>query len=205
MITLKDIRKNGGIGSVKASVNTHVLFDHWLFEAMQSDDFSVRGRRFYDFNVHLDDYGKNLQRPYVWMAWQQKEFINSLLLEKPIEEVVGLLHTLGDGREVMYIIDGKQRLLTIHKFLHNEFPITVNGADVYWKDFDRELQMFFRSRVNSIIATVYYSDEAEPMGDRDKILLFNYYNFSGTAQTEEHKKMLYGLLATGGNCNETGR
>lgn len=54
--------------------------------------------------------------------------------------------------------------------------------------------MLFRRYVNSFVATVYYSDSYARISDKDKILLFNYYNFSGTPQTEEHKEMLEKLI-----------
>ena len=84
--------------------------------------------------------------------------------------------------------------LTIQKFLHNDFPISIKGENVYWKDFDKEMRMFFRSRVNRITATVYYSYDDNPVTDDMKIVLFNYYNFAGAPQTEDHKNKLQSLL-----------
>ena len=194
MITLDDIRTETGIDSITAPMNKGVLLDPWMFDAMCSDDFSRKNGGVYDFNVHLDDYGIDLQRPYVWALFQQKAFIMSVLLEKPIDCFVVVMHRRADGNDTVNVIDGKQRLLTIHKFLHNEFPITVGGKEVYWRDFDGGLRRFFRSRVNSFEANVYYSDETEPISDRDKIVLFNYYNFSGTPQTDEHKNKLQSLI-----------
>jgi hypothetical protein len=43
-------------------------------------------------------------------------------------------------------------------------------------------------------ATVYYSYFMAPVTDDMKIKLFNFYNFSGTPQTEEHKEKLERLL-----------
>ena len=48
--------------------------------------------------------------------------------------------------------------------------------------------------VNGFVATVYYSYDDNPITDDMKIILFNYYNFSGTPQTEEHKNMLKNLI-----------
>ena len=95
---------------------------------------------------------------------------------------------------VIYVIDGKQRLTTIQKFLRNEFPVIINNREYYYNDFDKELQHFFESRVNCITATVYYSCPELPITDDMKIYLFNFYNFSGTPQTEEHKNKLQSLL-----------
>ena len=54
--------------------------------------------------------------------------------------------------------------------------------------------MFFKSRVNGMIATVYYSYNDNPVTDDMKIVLFNYYNFAGAPQTEDHKNKLQSLL-----------
>lgn len=193
MLTIEDIRKSEGLDGIPNLANRGVILDMKLFEAMKSDDLCNKYNK-YDFDVHLKDFDRDLQRPYVWEQWQKNEFIRNLLLEKPLERVIVVLHQTADGPNRMQVIDGKQRLLTIHKFLHSEFPITVGGKECWWDDFGEGLGNFFRSRVNSITADMYFSDDMLPVTDRQKILLFNYYNFSGTPQTENHKKMLQKLL-----------
>lgn len=199
MITLKDIiESNSVIHSIPKSVhyNKGVMLDYRLCQTLESGESREKYDQIYDFNVYLPKYGINLQRPYVWEYFQQKEFIMSILLEKPLEPVIIVQHNCDRSREetINYVIDGKQRLMTIQKFLHNEFPVSIKGENVYWKDFDKEMRMFFRSRCSSITATVYYSYDDCPITDDMKIVLFNYYNFAGTAQTEEHKKKLQSLL-----------
>lgn len=180
-------------------LNRGVLFDYRLFDALagpkKERDYT------YDFDVYLPKYGINLQRPYVWKHYQQNEFILSILLEKPIQPFI-VIQYINDTNHrentIVYIIDGKQRLLTIKKFIHNKFPIIVNGKEVYFKDFDDELKRYFESRVNYLTADVYYSygDENDEsyINDDMKIILFNFYNFSGTPQTEKHKNKLQSLL-----------
>ena len=199
MATLKDIREsNSIIHSIPKSIhcNKWVMLDYRLCQTLESGENREKYDQFYDFDVYLPKYGINLQRPYVWECFQQKEFIMSILLEKPLESVIIVQHNCDKSREetINYVIDGKQRLITIQKFLHNEFPISIKGENVYWKDFDKEMRIFFRSRVNSMTATVYYSYDDNPVTDDMKIVLFNYYNFAGTYQTEEHKNKLQSLL-----------
>ena len=180
-------------------LNRGVLFDYRLFDALyepkKERDYT------YDFDVYLPKYGINLQRPYVWKHYQQNEFILSILLEKPIQPFIAIQYIKDTNHRentIVYIIDGKQRLLTIKKFIHNKFPIIVNGKEVYFKDFDDELKRYFESRVNYLTADVYYSygDENDEsyINDDMKIILFNFYNFSGTPQTEKHKNKLQSLL-----------
>ena len=197
MLTIKDLEYCNNIHNIPKSVhvNKGICFDHRLLEALDAPtdkDYT------YDFDVYLPTYGINLQRDYVWESWQQNEFILSILLEKPLEPVILIHHsengTLDRESAINYVIDGKQRPMTIQKFLHNEFPITVNGKKYYWKDFDERLKMFFKSRVASLTATVYYSYGDTPITDDMKIILFNYYNFAGTPQAEEHKNKLQNLI-----------
>ena len=115
-------------------INRGVIFDCRLFYAMSCPD--ERDYK-YDFDVFLPTYGINLQRPYVWEHTQQNEFILSILLEKPIDPFIIVQHNNDRERTntINYVIDGKQRLMTIQTFLHNEFPIIVNGNEYFWNDF----------------------------------------------------------------------
>lgn len=199
MVTLKDIREsNSIIHSIPKSIhcNKGVLLDYRLCQTLDNAENREKNDQFYDFDVYLPKYGINLQRPYVWDWLQQKEFIMSILLEKPLEPVIIVQHNCDIFREetINYVIDGKQRLMTIQKFLHNDFPIRIKGQNVYWTEFDKETRMLFKSRVNNMIATIYYSYDDNPVTDDMKIVLFNYYNFAGTPQTEEHKNKLQSLL-----------
>jgi hypothetical protein len=80
----------------------------------------------------------------------------------------------------------------IFRFIDNEFPIIVDGEDVYFKDLDTMAQ----NRLNSysINVQIYYSYSDDPITDDEKIIIFNHYNFAGTPQEEEHKNKLYGFL-----------
>ena len=198
MVTLNDIKKVNDLHNLpkEIHVNREVLLDYRLFYALESTEKDPRNR-VYDFDVYLPKYGMNLQREYVWEYFQQNEYIFSILFEKPLEPVVVIQHVNDfTNREdsINYVIDGKQRLMTIQKFIRNEFPIILNNEKVYYKDFDDNLQHFFRNRVNYITAVIYYSYPDVPITDDMKIWLFNFYNFSGTPQTEEHKNKLQSLL-----------
>jgi uncharacterized protein with ParB-like and HNH nuclease domain len=196
MIKVKDIEKLNGLYRISKDihVNKNILFDYRLFKALtQPEERDYK----YDFDVYLEDYGINLQRPYVWEHYQQEEFIKTILLEKELEPVV-IVDYCPDynnrGNRIMYVIDGKQRLMTIQKFVNNEFTVNINGQDTYFKDFEPELQHLFGSRVNYMTGTVYYSYPDTYVTDDMKIILFNFYNFAGTPQTEEHKNKLQSLI-----------
>ena len=198
MLTVDKIKEISGMYNIPKSihVNKHLTFDYRLFRALTNPDYEDNKDYRYDFDVYLPTYGVNLQRPYVWELCQQREFILSILQEKPIDEMVIISHNSDHKRRdtINYVIDGKQRLLTVKKFANNEFSIIVGEKEYYFKDFDDELKLYFSSRVDGFVATVYYSYDDNPITDDMKIILFNYYNFSGTPQTEEHKNMLKNLI-----------
>ena len=198
MLTIQEVKTAEGIYSIPKNIhiNKDICLDQRLFDALVNPDYDGNRDYKYDFDVFLPKYGINLQRPYVWEHYQQNEFILSILLEKPIESFVVIQYHEGEdrGNVTNYVIDGKQRLMTIQKFGKNEFPIIVDGKEYYFKDFDKDLQRFFESRVNYLTAVVYYTYEDIPASDELKIKLFNFYNFAGTPQTDEHKKKLQSLL-----------
>ena len=189
IVTVNDINNlNSELYGVTALCNKGILLDPYL-AYMLSPSSSPRKKiitrvRKYDFDVFLEDYGCNLQRPYVWETVQQTEFLISLLQEKPIERVIVINKALDldDKNTVVEVIDGKQRLLTIKKFLDGEIGIHLPDRVLYYKDFDKDAKNFFTSRVNRLTATVYYEDPDIKISDADKIKLFNYYNFAGTPQ-----------------------
>ena len=196
MLNINEIKNAAGIYNIpkKIHVNKDICLDWRLFDALVNPD-NDRDYK-YDFDVYLPTYGINLQRPYVWEHYQQNEFILSILLEKPIDSIVVIQYSedMTRSNATYYVIDGKQRLMTIQKFGHNEFPIIVDGKEYYFKDFDKELQLFFERRVNFLTGVVYYTYPEAPATDDLKITLFNFYNFAGTPQTEAHKKKLQSLL-----------
>lgn len=195
----KDILDKHSITSVTKhiSMNKGIVLDCRLFGALVEPNVGTLIKDIeYDFDVYLQKYKINLQRPYVWERYQQEEFIMSILLEKPIDPliVVQEIHDTNRDNCTNCVIDGKQRLMTIQKFGRNEFPIVVDGKEYYYKDFDNSMQMYLQSRVNFLSANVYYSYYDKPITDDEKIALFNYYNFTGTPQAKEHKDMLESLV-----------
>ena len=205
MVTLNDIKELSNkelfnIHNIPEAIhiNEDICLDPYLADNLSGNPKTT----VYDFNVHLNKYGVNLQRPYVWNIIQQQEFILSILLEKPIPPVVVVDMDLCCGENARptkrLVIDGKQRLMTIQKFINNEFSIPINGRMCDFNSFDRDVRLRFKRELMFIKATVYYASdnatESDYISDDMKIIIFNYYNFAGTPQEESHKNMLYNLL-----------
>lgn len=199
MVTLNDIKGLSNIHNIPKTihVNENICLDPFLADNLSGNPKTV----VYDFEVWLEDYGVNLQRPYVWNLIQQQEFILSILLDKPIPPVVVVDMDSGyntDGLRKVLVIDGKQRLMTIQRFLNNGFPIPINGQLVCFDSFDDDAHWFFIRQIQYLTSTTYYASDDKRdsfyMSDYMKIILFNFYNFAGTQQEETHKNMLQGFL-----------
>lgn len=202
MVTLKDIKGLSNIHNIppEIHVNEGICLDPFLSDNLSDNPKTA----VYDFDVWLKDYGVNLQRPYVWNLIQQQEFILSILLDKPIPPVVIVEIDSSDSLDgkclrKKLVIDGKQRLMTIQRFLRNEFPIPINGQLVCFESFDDDAHWFFIRQIQYLTATTYYASDIKTdkwyISDYTKIVLFNFYNFAGTPQEKDHKDLLQGLLS----------
>ena len=201
MITLNNIKGLSNIHNIPKQIliNKDIRLDPYLAQNLSDTPKTT----IYDFDIFLKDYGVNLQRPYVWNLIQQQEFILSILLEKPIPPVVAVEidnndFALGNGLRTMLVIDGKQRLMTIKRFLNNEFAVIIDGHPAYLNDFDYDTRIIFIRQISCLTANVYYAGdnpgESWYISDDMKIILFNFYNFAGTQQEESHKEMLQNFL-----------
>lgn len=99
------------------------------------------------------------QRKLVWDEQRKSALIESLLLRIPIPAVY--LDENGEG--IKDVIDGTQRLSTIHSFLKNEFSLKkmqylVNCEKKYFRDLEPKL----RTRIEDTELTVNILDERCP-------------------------------------------
>lgn len=145
----------------------------------------------YDFDVYLEGFGFNLQRPYVWTPEQQASLIESVFMERDIPPITVAANydkakKLKKVKQVWEVIDGKQRLLTLIKFAQNEFALTLpDGSKVKYKQMSQASKRVFNSTdiaVRKIIPAGYTGGIA----DSDKLMLFKYINFVGTPQSNAH-------------------
>ena len=199
MLTVEKMKESSELHSLRkdlARQKSPVMFYYRLGNALTNFPMGDKDIHF-DTDIYLEKYNMNLQRPYVWIYPQQNAFIQSILYEKIISPVVIISHSVTNeqfGEHIYYVIDGKQRLTTVHKFLNNEFPVEIGFEKYYYKDFDDELKTYFNQNLDRMEAIFYYSYPDSPITDDEKIQIFNFYNFTGTQQAEEHKIKLQGLL-----------
>jgi len=148
-----------------------------------------------DFDIYLDKYKCNLQREYCWNSLQQEELITSIIMNRHVPPVTIVYYTFPftktDFRDKIkeyeeitkarnQVIDGKQRLLTVKKFIENEFTY----LDYYFKDLPLEYQ---RKILNYEFKCIeigfsYYGD----CTDDELVELFKWCNFAGTPQEKDY-------------------
>lgn len=194
MVTLVEIEKTNTVNALRRiSKNENLSFAYPLY------DFLISGKygNDVDFDVYLESKGFNLQRPYVWTLQQQEELIWSMLYGRYIPPVTFVRHEIDNGsrlgKSIYKVIDGKQRLMTVKRFMMNEFPIHYNGTEVFWDDLDNNAK-FQLSMRNRFSYTEYHSYYDDPVSDDEMIIIFNYYNFAGTPQEESHRNKLLKAL-----------
>lgn len=173
--------KNHFFKELKISKNENLSFEYSLDDVFVKNKYGLE----FDFDIYLPSKGFNLQRPYVWNELQQREFIMSLLTGRNIPPLVFVIFE----HKKYLVIDGKQRLMTLKRFLNNEFPIIFKGKEYYYNSLDDMCKYQINSRC-SLTYTAYYSYEDEKLTDNQLIQLFNFYNFAGTPQEKEHEEKL---------------
>lgn len=125
------------------------------------------------------------QRDYVWTAKEQQAFLKALMSGFPI----GHVSLVEDQSDCYEVVDGKQRLTTLHKFYKSEIPFICDGKNYYYKDLDAGEQRAFKNM--GLPAILLQVDN-----EKDKIQYFADVNFAGVPQSEEHKEKVLKMLET---------
>lgn len=149
----------------------------------------------YPIDMYIDwirrgalNFDADYQREYVWGEEEQQTFLRVLISGFPLGNVALAKAPDWDVIDGPYIevVDGKQRLTTLKKFVNNEIPIVLNGQDVYWFEFTRAEQLSFgRPTLTAIIL-----DEATP---QHRLEYFIAVNFTGVPQSDEHRQKVLNM------------
>ncbi len=130
------------------------------------------------------------QREYVWKEKEQQAFLRTAVSGFPLGHVA--LAKRPDWGTVdgpyIEVVDGKQRLTTIWLFITDQIPLILPEGPVLWSQLSREEQLAFCS---ASLPAVELNNAS-----RAQLLEFFYTtNFSGIAQSEEHKARILQLQA----------
>jgi len=152
----------------------------------------------FDLDVYLPTFGINLQRPFVWDAMQQSSFIESIVYYRHRTfPNFAILQDNSGGHIIWRVVDGKQRLTTIFKWLKGEVSISVPGfegtietcPDVLRRHIGRfaiTANLCYDGRVDKTVKS--------DLDDTGIVKWFDLINFTGTPQDLEHKQKLRSLI-----------
>lgn len=136
----------------------------------------------FDLNAHY-------QRDYVWGPKERFELMESILSDRPIGSVCVTIRDKSLNEGYLEVVDGKQRITTIQKFVNNEF----DHRGYYWRDLDRTEQ----NQIKHIkIGWILLEMRDEQAIVDDSVILDYFYgvNFTGQPQSEEHKNHIINLM-----------
>ena len=123
------------------------------------------------------------QRKFVWKQNQQSLFIESVLLGFPLPPLYINKSKEGD----FIVVDGRQRLTTLKRFLHNEFRLSELNAlpELNGKNFDDliKLNPEYQTKIEDTKLLVYLIQPSVPLEMVYDI--FNRINTGGTQLTRQ--------------------
>jgi hypothetical protein len=123
MIDFNDIYTDWGLG------NGYSMSFDMIVEAMEGTRETAEGRHRY-FNRDVE-----YQRGHVWSEAQASAFLGSLFSGDPMPPVY---LNMSDRSDEMVVIDGKQRLTALYRWLKGEIPaINRRGLVFYVNDLDK--------------------------------------------------------------------
>ena len=152
-----------------------------------------------NFNPYVTDPStgekKYYQRPYCWTLEDEQMFIESIYNELDCGKIVLRTNVISDvldaftngDKEVCYydVVDGKQRLHTLYRFINDEFPDSHGN---YYSDFSDVAKRMFKSR-----SCITLMEMDEGCTDEDVLKVFLNVNFSGKPMSKEHIKFVQGI------------
>lgn len=197
------------IGSVGYNPNTNIespqsvaytldSIIHKLFKGDNENYTTKNGLPIKETNfnpyVIIDGVKKYYQRDFCWTIEQCQNLIESIYNKIDIGKCLIRVRSystiekmaLTGEKELFFsdVVDGKQRLTAIWKFVNNEYP-DKNGY--YWRDFSDIAQHNFLNNQLLSFSTIECSDKAIL---RQFLLL----NFAGVPQSQEHLDYVKSLI-----------
>ncbi|MBR1604849.1 MAG: DUF262 domain-containing protein [Alphaproteobacteria bacterium] len=127
------------------------------------------------------------QRENVWSHKQNSELIESIIMGIPIP----IIYFFEDEKGVRQVVDGRQRLTCITKFMNNKFKLSdLNILGEYNTYYFKDLPPVLQSKIEDYQVTVYTVQPPTP--ERVKFDIFDRVNRGGTQlNNQEMRNALY--------------
>lgn len=148
----------------------------------------AKSRLTLDLEVYLEEFGLNLQRPFVWTVEQKQSLIESVIHRNTRTIPPIAVVSRDDIQHGAYeVIDGKQRIGALLGFISDEYLLKIFGCGYFFSDLPQEYQ-------NWILEYPLNAYVAYDLTDRQKIDWFTRINFAGTQQDRSHLERLRAIL-----------
>ncbi|MBF4252771.1 DUF262 domain-containing protein [Vibrio anguillarum] len=133
------------------------------------------------------------QREYVWSDTEAQQLLKQIFDNKPIGSLAVCLNENGAPEHYCEVVDGRQRLTTLIRFVKGEFPYRLpDGTEIFFADMSKLDQMEFKK--TKLPHYNLSTGTSEAVTDRQKIEYFFSVNFAGVPQSEQHKQHVKELL-----------
>lgn len=129
-------------------------FDYLKFDIaenvkVESHLYSIDGL-INNLNVKFDPY---YQRRYVWKSDKASYFLESILIGQEIPPII-LFDEHSQSSKVLEVVDGRQRLETIKRFINNEITLDKKGLKILkkynkykFKDLNKKIRENFLKQI----------------------------------------------------------
>ena len=113
------------------------------------------------------NFDPKYQRNFIWKKSQKQLFIDSIMIDYDVPKIY-----FHDNNDKYDVVDGQQRLLTIHEFINDQFPVYTHAdpikghetANKNFSDLHIDIQMEFNNQnLDIVILSGYSDDEIEDM------------------------------------------
>lgn len=173
-------------------------------DVLEIIDMNVQVKNLYDaykgksniLGTDTMELNPEYQRGIVWTDEQKQNYIKNLFEGRAYIQPTIILYSDDSKPGISWIwevLDGKQRLTTIFEFIENEFPININGMDVFFDnliDKDQRFIMYHDVRYKRIMSRHGSKD----IDKKYKLMLFLEMNLLGTRMDEAHLKKIESQL-----------
>lgn len=155
--------------------------------------FKIKPSNFNPF-IEINGEKKFYQRPFVWTLDEMQSLIHSIYNRIDCGKIIirnrswewNELRELEEECAWKDVLDGKQRLLTIQKFINNEFADKFGN---YYEDLSDNAQRRFLDH-----QLFSYAEMEEDVTDEDVLKQFLSVNFTGVPQSKDHIEYVESLL-----------
>jgi Protein of unknown function DUF262 len=132
----------------------------------------------------------DFQRGYVWKLDKQSRLIESVLMRFPLP----VFYVAEDEQGRLVVVDGRQRLNTLQRFMENKFALQLpDRAEINKKKFE-DLDMRLQSRVEDCQLLFYIIDRGVP--ERARLDIFERVNGGEVLTRQQMRNAIYNGPAT---------